>query len=271
MKAPLTHRGVDEDDQPGMGKPAVVREVALAVILHEIKRPLNLMRLTAENGLSHPSPQVDSLAERLSLILKQVDKIARLIRRTEGLNSNSRRVTRFAVPLVVTATIGEMREHFADADITITWEPPTEFGQVLGSAEGIQEIVENLLDNAREAILGSGFPASGVGRICLSYHEVQEEHQRSAILRVRDSGGGIPSSVASRLFNPFVTSRRDRGGVGLGLAISRYIAVEHAGSLAARNLPGGAEFTLTLPLDEAQTDLGSTDSFTADQDQRSAE
>ena len=67
MKAPLTHRGVDEDDQPGMGKPAVVREVALAVILHEIKRPLNLMRLTAENGLSHPSPQVDSLAERLSL------------------------------------------------------------------------------------------------------------------------------------------------------------------------------------------------------------
>ena len=64
---------------------------------------------------------------------------------------------------------------------------------------------------------------------------------------VADTGPGIPDDLLERLFEPFVTGRRD--GMGLGLSISRSIAEKHGGELTAGNRPqGGAWFRLDLPI-----------------------
>lgn len=71
-------------------------------------------------------------------------------------------------------------------------------------------------------------------------------------LELEDTGPGIPTAVADRLFTPFATHGK-AGGTGLGLSICRRIAEDHGGSItAAKPEPGrGACFVLSLPLDRA--------------------
>jgi two-component system NtrC family sensor kinase len=70
---------------------------------------------------------------------------------------------------------------------------------------------------------------------------------------VRDTGPGIPQEEVARIFEPFYTTRRDRGGTGLGLSVSFGIAQAHGGGLVVASEPGqGAAFRLRLPvLEEA--------------------
>jgi signal transduction histidine kinase len=69
-----------------------------------------------------------------------------------------------------------------------------------------------------------------------------------AVLRVRDTGPGIPPEALPRIFEPFFTTRGSEG-TGLGLAVSHGIARDHGGSIEAANDPaGGAVFTVRLPL-----------------------
>jgi two-component system sensor histidine kinase HydH len=69
-------------------------------------------------------------------------------------------------------------------------------------------------------------------------------------LIVEDTGPGVPSDMADRLFEPFVTGRAD--GTGLGLAIARELADAHGGRLFLRGSTGGqgAVFALELPLED---------------------
>ncbi len=81
-----------------------------------------------------------------------------------------------------------------------------------------------------------------------------EDIENQVILRVTDTGSGIPSDELPRIFERFyrVDASRDRqtGGFGLGLAIARQIATSHSGTLTASSTIGvGSCFTLTLPKD----------------------
>jgi C4-dicarboxylate-specific signal transduction histidine kinase len=70
-------------------------------------------------------------------------------------------------------------------------------------------------------------------------------------ISVRDMGPGLPMDIFDRLFTPFVTTKVR--GLGIGLAIARNIVETHQGSIRARNHPeGGAEFTITLPINGAR-------------------
>jgi two-component system sensor histidine kinase HupT/HoxJ len=68
-------------------------------------------------------------------------------------------------------------------------------------------------------------------------------------LTITDNGPGIDPELLSRLFEPFVSTRLDSRGTGLGLAVADGIVREHGGVLLARNLPGraGAVFEVILP------------------------
>jgi signal transduction histidine kinase len=67
---------------------------------------------------------------------------------------------------------------------------------------------------------------------------------------VSDTGRGFDQETLRRVFEPYFTTRSDRGGTGLGMAIARRIAVEHGGALTAAGAPGrGATITLTVPVE----------------------
>jgi signal transduction histidine kinase len=115
-------------------------------------------------------------------------------------------------------------------------------GPILGRWDRlrIEQVVMNLLSNAFK--YGAGHP------VALSVSVVDGE----AVIEVRDEGPGVPQADLERIFERFerAAPTRDHGGLGLGLYVSRQIASAHAGSIAARNLPGGgAALTMRLPID----------------------
>jgi two-component system sensor histidine kinase HupT/HoxJ len=111
---------------------------------------------------------------------------------------------------------------------------------MLGSSGQMQQVMMNIVQNARDATQGLPAPELEISaELC----------DGTVILRFADNGPGIDAKNLVRLFDPFFTTKPVGQGTGLGLSISYGIVERHGGHLAAANLPtGGALFTLSLPL-----------------------
>jgi two-component system sensor kinase FixL len=109
----------------------------------------------------------------------------------------------------------------------------------------IQQVLMNLMRNAIEAMKDSARRELTVRTVPLGDTQLQIE--------VSDTGPGIAEDIASRLFQPFVTTKA--GGMGIGLSISRRIIQSHGGDLSYRkNDAGGATFSFTLPTAQGTAD-----------------
>lgn len=108
---------------------------------------------------------------------------------------------------------------------------------VRAEAGPVSQILINLLLNAAQAMAGQGVIELTAFR-----------DGGNITLEVVDSGPGIPPDVLPRLFTPFFTTKADKHGTGLGLAVSRHLADSFHGTLNAGSAPsGGAKFVLSLP------------------------
>jgi two-component system sensor kinase FixL len=116
-----------------------------------------------------------------------------------------------------------------------------------------QQVLLNLVRNASEAIAAgaigtsggatSGAPASEMGRIEIG---CARQPDGSVCITVADNGPGLAPHLATRLFDPFVSTKHD--GLGIGLVICRTIVEGHGGQLAAADRPGGGMvFSIVLP------------------------
>jgi two-component system sensor kinase FixL len=111
--------------------------------------------------------------------------------------------------------------------------------QVMVDRVQIQQVLANLMRNAMEAMKDSERRELTIRTLTGADGKLQVD--------VADTGPGISEEVASRLFQPFVTTKA--GGMGIGLSISRRIIQSHGGDLVVRpNEAGGATFSFTLPI-----------------------
>jgi signal transduction histidine kinase len=107
----------------------------------------------------------------------------------------------------------------------------------------MQQAMLNIVINAEQAV-GEG------GRIESHTSVIEQNGSRHVVVRIRDTGPGIPAATMPRLFEPFYTTKEVGKGTGLGLAIAYGIIQEHGGQIAASNHPdGGAVFTVHLPVE----------------------
>lgn len=111
---------------------------------------------------------------------------------------------------------------------------------IMGDAHQLKQVFLNLMLNACEVMPDGGVIEVSGRKVSLDKNFV--------MVSIRDSGGGIPADMLSRIFNPFFTTKRH--GTGLGLAIVNRILLNHNGSIEAANEGSGAVFTVTLPLAE---------------------
>jgi two-component system sensor histidine kinase HydH len=208
-----------------------------AGIAHEFKNALATISGYAQ--MIHGEAQPGDIRDSSGKILEQTRALAHVV--TEFL--------RFAKPLeicyepvamqdLVRRVAEELRE--SGAEISVVCEGA--FQEVPGDEALIRQALVNLTRNAAEAVRGN---KSGQVTIFGTLEELGgRKWQR---IGVADNGAGIPESDLLKIFLPFYTTKAD--GTGLGLAVVQKVALQHGGSIEARNrATGGAEFLLWLPL-----------------------
>jgi signal transduction histidine kinase len=141
------------------------------------------------------------------------------------------------------AVVEEFVGTFASAwpNLTLRFEPPAGPLPAALDRDMLRQVLVNLCDNSSLALRASG---DGNGAVTLRPGEAG----RNVLLDVADDGPGIPPEIRPRVFEPYVTTRQVGEGMGLGLAISKKILLDHGGDLELAGSSGaGTTFRLTFP------------------------
>lgn len=221
------------------------REQMLAVVSHDLRAPLNSIRLGA-SVLSRALPQGDMAKARdaVETILRTLHRMNRLIEdlcdvtRIEAGHLTLRR-SREAVAPLIAAAIDVVQPAAEAVPVRVTVDALDGLPEVDADGDRVVQVLMNLLGNA------INFTPTG-GTITISA-EASGDFVR---LAVRDTGPGIPDSDRPHLFDRFWQGRgADRRGLGLGLFICKALAEAHGGSIQVDSPPGaGSTFSFTLPV-----------------------
>ena len=221
-----------------------------AGLAHELNQPLTAIithTRAAERMLDMPSEQ-NSIRRALQTSVAQAKRAAAILDRLRTAVTSTQAGQRSAIdPDVLMGTLlFLLRDELARDNIDLTWTYATPRVQPMGEQVAVEQILYNLIRNARDAIAAT--PRGTRGEIRVSGERVGRRFR----FRVVDNGPGVPDDALPRLFEPFFTTRT--GGLGLGLPLCDTLAQRLDGTLTLQNLPsGGAEAALTLPLAEAPT------------------
>jgi PAS domain S-box-containing protein len=218
-----------------------------AGLAHELKQPLTVMSLAAENGLAAlQAGDAAGAGRRLERIVSQAQRAAAVIEqlrrfaRGPDADAEARPVPLDqAVAAVLDLVGGSLRSGSVQFDIAMPDPAPV----ALGNLVAVEQVLVNLVMNAGDAL--AALPEDRPRRLRIAAEAVPAEGR--VRLSVSDTGGGIPPEVMERIFEPFVTTKGPDRGTGLGLSICHGLVRAMGGTIAAANDPDGAVITVTLP------------------------
>ena len=227
----------------------------LGLLSHELRNPLMPIR-NSVYVLERVPPGSDQARRALTIIDRQVGHLARLVDDLLDVTRIGRgkielQRTRVEFSLLVSRTVEDHRSVFAEREIALEMCPAVEPLFISGDVTRLAQLVGNLLQNAAK-FTGRG----GRATVLVS----KDEARQQAVVRVCDTGAGIPKEILPHLFEPFMqadhTLARSRGGLGLGLAMVKGLVELHGGEVRAHSegVDKGAEFTVRLPLDQQGAD-----------------
>jgi signal transduction histidine kinase len=229
-------------------KLSAVGELA-AKLAHEVLNPLAGMKaavqLLARQGHSGTDLKSAEVLETAEALNKEITRVEGLVRRLVN-------YSRPLAPQVEVASIAELLDAALDAAqpalvrhaVTVMRREDEDLTPVEVDPLLFTQALVNLIVNAAEAM------APGGGIIELTARRAHALGRDEIMVRVADSGPGIPGDQLGELFKPFFTTKPE--GHGLGLAVSQNIVLEHGGRIVAQNRPPqegrGAAFEVQLPM-----------------------
>ena len=211
----------------------------VAGVGHEINNPLAVVLANAE--ILKSAVEKESMNQRaLSRIISSATRIGKIV---GSLRTFSRtrpdELEDFDAPQVAEDTVSMIEALYAKDGIKVSFKDGSPAGIVRGNGGRFQQVVLNLLSNARDAVEGH---QNGEIRI------EAEVSDGNVAVRVSDNGAGIAPDVTSRLFETFFTTKAVGKGTGMGLSICRSIMRDLGGEISFESTEGmGSTFTLCLP------------------------
>ncbi len=224
-------------------------------IAHELNQPLSVVGMAAELSLmsmEESAFDTEFVRKKLQTVVRQKERMAEIINHMRLFSRRDTTGMELFNPVeCVAGAVGLVDQQFRTSGIELKLNLPAACRNVFGHPFQLEQVVLNLLNNARDAILGAmGSAGSGQShpapkmRISL----VDDKRRKSVVISVADNGGGIPEQALERIFDPFFTTKKEGQGTGLGLSISYSIVDAMGGRLEAKNTDGGAMFRITLPV-----------------------
>ena len=215
---------------------------------HEMRTPLTAakLELIRMRSLLEVGDEPEARAELNRLQESVGQEIDRLGLFTQGFTSFARVPQPTLKRQDLGRLVGELADLFASAwpELTLRFAPPERPVEVLVDAEMLRQVLVNLCDNSALALRERG---RGAGTVAFSIAALDEGVALNT-LDVADDGPGVLPEIRGRLFEPYTTSRKIGEGMGLGLAISRKILLDHGGDLELlRTSEAGTVFRLLFP------------------------
>jgi PAS domain S-box-containing protein len=209
-----------------------------AGVAHEVNTPITGISSYAQMLLEETAPS-DPHYEILKKVERQTFRASRIV---NNLLEFARKRQNEPKPVDLAPVVGEcldlLGDRMAKRRIEIRWNPPAEPVRVMGCDGELQQVFTNLILNAIDAMGETG------GRLDVGL----EAGDSTVTVKVADSGPGIPPEKLEMIFQPFYSTKLNRGGTGLGLSISYDIVRRHGGDLRVVSRPGeGACFLVELP------------------------
>jgi two-component system, OmpR family, phosphate regulon sensor histidine kinase PhoR len=256
---PLTEESDDlqrvvvfSDDQTGFMRLDRARKEFLSSVSHELRTPLSSIKLMLETVLEAPEqeardlfvPQALAQVDRLTALVGQLLEQARAESGALKLDVSDVDLEEVARPIVASF---EQQASNKGISLELAALRPV---RVEADPNRLAQVFVNLIDNALRH-------TSGGGRIRVEL----DARDNDAVLRVRDTGEGIPYRDLPHIFERFYVVDRSRtrgtGGAGLGLAIVKGIVDAHGGAISAESMLGrGTAFTIRLPIMRIKREAG---------------
>lgn len=229
-----------------------VKDEIISVVNHELRTPLASVVGFAELLLSREFPE-DQRRRFLTSMVQEGLRLAALVDDLLDLQRLAGGVEPFTFEACAPRALLERSAAAAGPDpaCPIVVEAAADLSPVRADASRVQQVLSNLLGNARK------YSPNG-GEIVLSAREVDDAVE----IAVTDQGLGIPPEALPRLFEKFFrvdnTDRREIRGTGLGLAIVKQIVEVHGGRVRAESngLGHGARICFTLPIADVPSEVG---------------
>ncbi|MEE8575811.1 MAG: ATP-binding protein [candidate division Zixibacteria bacterium] len=208
-----------------------------AKVAHEVNNPLGIIK-NYLHLIRDDSDARTETVDNVKIVSEEIDRIAGIVRQLIDFH---RPVSSETVPVDVVPILEDvlrlMNRQLASASVKVERSFPDEISAVMATPEGLKQVFLNLIINARDAMQDGGD---------LSI-DVQPESGR-LIISFTDTGPGIPPEIIARIFEPFFSTKEDRGGTGLGLSVCYGIIKTYRGTIRFENRKSGGRFIIELPL-----------------------
>ena len=214
-------------------------------IAHQWKQPLNILSLAAgdikeeleRHDLEHTKESLEELFTQIRFMSKTIDNF-------RNFYQPDRKAQHFCPAEAIASVAGILERVLKQNDLSVRIEGATAC-RIEGYENEFKQIVLNLLNNAKDAInearqkTGDDKPGELIFRL--------EQKDDRLVIYAEDNGPGIDESVAEKIFNPYFSTKHDKGGTGIGLYMIRTILVRHfGGDIQLRPSKEGACFEITL-------------------------
>ena len=219
-------------------------------VAHEINNPLTGIMGFAQL-ISARIDKSSPLGEYASEIMRQTERVATIVRALLTFAQHEAQSHSPAdIREIIGATLSLIHTVMPRDQITLELDVPENMPRIKCRSQQIQQVLMNLLTNARDA-LDEKYPACDPDKIIRVTTQVFQKDGKAWIrTTVEDHGTGISREVQEKMFDPFFTTKPPGKGSGLGLAISHGIVEEHGGELHCESETGQwTRFHLDLPVD----------------------
>jgi signal transduction histidine kinase len=234
---------------------AAVGQLA-AGMAHELRNPLMSMKILIQAAAEGADP-AGLRGRDLTVLEEEITRLERLIQTfLDFARPPVLKKQLIAAQEIIEATLSLASPRAARQGVRIRWDRPRRPVLVEADLGQLRQVLLNLLFNALDVLPRGGavrIEARKSGKSKRRQGEVapagclSDAEGRWLLLRVADTGPGLPAELGQQIFEPFVSTKDT--GIGLGLSICRRIVEAHGGDIsAADRLEGGAVFTVRLPL-----------------------
>jgi len=226
-----------------------MREDFVANVSHEIRTPLTAIKGFAQVIRDTPPEKMDTVRPFFDKLESNADRLTNLfndILQLSLIESKLKVSKETVIPQEITdAVITNVKQSYLNKHITI--ETHYDLDKIWVNPPFLEQVLTNLIDNAHKYT-----PTGGHIKIEWTKSKNPEKKEKWDILKVTDSGIGIPKEHHARLFERFYrvdySRSREMGGTGLGLAIVKHIVQIHNGKIAVESKEGeGTTFIIKIP------------------------